>query len=69
MPKWAGTIYELLSAPVSPIEIVLGYVGAASTKSIMLGTLIMATARLFVPFHIMHPLWTLTFLVLTSVTF
>src|SRR6478736_1312423 len=50
MPKWAGTIYELLSAPISPLEIVLGYVGAAATKSIMLGVLIMATARLFVPF-------------------
>ena len=69
MPKWSGTIYELLSAPISPLEIVLGYVGAAATKSIMLGTLIMATARLFVPFEIAHPLWTLAFLVLTSVTF
>jgi ABC-2 type transport system permease protein len=69
MPKWAGTIYELLSAPISPLEIVLGYVGAASTKSIMLGALIMATARLFVPFHIEHPVFTALFLVLTSVTF
>jgi ABC-2 type transport system permease protein len=69
MPKWAGTIYELLSAPISPLEIVLGYVGAAATKSIMLGTLILCTARLFVPFHIEHPLWMAGFLVLTSVTF
>jgi ABC-2 type transport system permease protein len=69
MPKWAGTIYELLSAPVSPIESVLGYVGAASTKSIIIGLVILATARLFVPFEIQHPLWMLTFLVLTSVSF
>jgi ABC-2 type transport system permease protein len=69
MPKWAGTIYELLSAPVSPIESVLGYVGAASTKSVIIGLVILATARLFVPFEIAHPLWMLTFLVLTSVAF
>ncbi len=69
MPKWAGTIYELLSAPVSPIESVLGYVGAASTKSVIIGLVILATARLFVPFEIEHPLWMLTFLVLTSVSF
>jgi ABC-2 type transport system permease protein len=69
MPKWAGTIYELLSAPVSPIESVLGYVGAASTKSIIIGLVILATARLFVPFEIQHPLWMLTFLVLTCVSF
>ncbi len=69
MPKWAGTIYELLSAPVSPIEAVLGYVGAASTKSVIIGLVILATARLFVPFGIEHPLWMLTFLVLTSISF
>ena len=69
MPKWAGTIYELLSAPVSPLEIVVGYVGAAATKSIMLGALILVTARLFVPYHIAHPLWMLCFLLLTAVSF
>ena len=69
MPKWAGTIYELLSAPVSPLEIVIGYVGAAATKSIMLGLLILATARLFVPYEIAHPLWMLCFLLLTAVSF
>jgi len=69
LPKWSGTIYELLSAPVSPIEVVLGYVGAAATKSVMLGVLILATARLFVPYEIAHPLWMAVFLVLTSVTF
>lgn len=69
MPKWAGTIYELLSAPVSPLEIVIGYVGAAATKSIMLGVLILVTARLFVPYHIAHPLWMLCFLLLTAVSF
>ena len=69
MPKWAGTIYELLSAPVSPLEIVIGYVGAAATKSILLGVLILATARLFVPYHIAHPLWMLAFLLLTAVSF
>ncbi len=69
MPKFSGTIYELLSAPVSALEIVVGYVGAAATKSIMLGLLILATARLFVDFSIAHPLWMLAFLVLTSVTF
>jgi ABC-2 type transport system permease protein len=69
LPKWSGTIYELLSAPVSPIEVVLGYVGAATTKSVILGVLILVTARLFVPYHIAHPLWTAVFLVLTSVTF
>jgi len=68
-PRFAGTIYELLSAPVSPFEIVLGYVGAAATKSIMLGVIILATASLFVPIHIAHPFWMLTFLVLTAVTF
>ncbi|PXA92820.1 sugar ABC transporter permease [Caulobacter sp. D4A] len=69
MPKWSGTIYEVLSAPVSPFEIVLGYVGAAASKSLMLGVIILATARLFVPFEIEHPLFMAAFLVLTAVTF
>jgi ABC-2 type transport system permease protein len=69
MPKYAGTIYEVLSAPISYMEIVIGYVGAAATKSLMLGLIIMATARLFVPFHIEHPFWMLGFLILTSLTF
>lgn len=69
MPKWSGTIYELLSAPVSWFEVVLGYVGAAATKSMVLGFLILATARLFVPYQIAHPGWMLGFLVLTAVTF
>ncbi|HZX90320.1 MAG TPA: ABC transporter permease [Rudaea sp.] len=69
LPKWSGTIYELLSAPVSPIEVVIGYVGAAATKSVMLGILILATARIFVPYEIAHPLWMAVFLLLTSVTF
>ena len=69
MPKWAGTIYELLSAPVSYIEVVLGYVGAAATKSVMLGVLILITARVFVPYEIAHPVWMLCFLLLTAVTF
>ena len=68
-PKFTGTIYELLSAPVSYVEVVLGYVGAAATKSIILGLIILATAGLFVPLHIMHPWWMITFLVLTAVTF
>lgn len=68
-PKFVGTIYELLSAPVSASEIVLGYVGAAATKSVVLGLIILATARLFVPFGIVHPVWMLAFLVLTAVTF
>ena len=68
-PKFIGTIYELLSAPVSYIEIVLGYVGAAATKSIVLGLLILGTAGLFVPLQIAHPVWMLAFLVLTAVTF
>ncbi len=68
-PKFIGTIYEILSAPVSYFEIVLGYVGAAATKSIILGLIILATAGLFVPLHIQHPVWMLLFLVLTSVTF
>jgi ABC-2 type transport system permease protein len=69
MPKFAGTIYELLSAPVSALEIVIGYVGAAASKSIVLGLLILATARVFVDFSIAHPVWMLAFLVLTSVSF
>ena len=69
MPKWSGTIYEMLSAPVSALEVVLGYVGAAASKSVMLGTIILITARLFVPFHIAHPLSAVSFLVLTSLTF
>jgi ABC-2 type transport system permease protein len=69
MPKWAGTIFELLSAPLSTIEIVLGYVGAAATKSVMLGVLILITARVFVPYEIAHPFWMLCFLLLTAVTF
>ena len=68
-PKFTGTIYELLSAPVSYVEIVISYVGAAATKSVILGTIILATSGLFVPLEIMHPLWMLTFLVLTAVTF
>jgi ABC-2 type transport system permease protein len=68
-PRFVGTIYEILSAPVSFFEIVLGYVGAAATKSIVLGLIILATAGLFVPLEIRHPLWMLTFLVLTAVTF
>ncbi|HEX2243965.1 MAG TPA: ABC transporter permease, partial [Gammaproteobacteria bacterium] len=68
-PKFTGTIYELLSAPVSSFEIVIGYVGAAATKSIMLSVIILATAGLFVPLEIAHPLWMLTFLVLSAVTF
>ena len=68
-PKFAGTIYELLSAPVSYLEIVVSYVGAAATKSVVLGLIILATARLFVPLHVAHPLWMILFLVLTAVTF
>jgi ABC-2 type transport system permease protein len=68
-PKFIGTIYELLSAPVSYVEIVISYVGAAATKSIILGLLILATSGLFVPLEIAHPLWMILFLVLTSVTF
>jgi ABC-2 type transport system permease protein len=68
-PRFTGTIYEHLSAPVSYFEIVLSYVGAAATKSIILGLIILATAALFVPFKVLHPLWMALFLVLTSVTF
>ena len=69
MPKFSGTIYEVLSAPVSPVEIVVGYVGAAATKSVILGLIILATARLFVDFSILHPFWMISFLMLTAVTF
>jgi ABC-2 type transport system permease protein len=68
-PKFTGTIYELLSAPVSYLEIVLAYVGAAATKSIILGLIILATASVFVPIKILHPLWMAAFLVLTAMTF
>ena len=69
MPKWSGTIYELLSAPVAWWEAVIGYVGAAATKSVILGVIILLTARLFVPYHIIHPAWMAAFLVLTALTF
>jgi ABC-2 type transport system permease protein len=69
MPKFAGTIYEVLSAPISAGEIVLGYVGASATKSVILGLVILATARLFVPYSILHPAWAVGFLVLTSAAF
>ncbi len=69
MPKFSGTIYEVLSAPVSFVEVVLGYVGAAASKSIILGILILITAKCFVDYEILHPIWMLTFLVLTAVTF
>ena len=68
-PKFTGTIYEILSAPISAIEIVLGYVGAAATKSVLIGTIILLTASLFVPLEVLHPGWMVAFLVLTSVTF
>jgi ABC-2 type transport system permease protein len=69
MPKWAGTIYELLSAPVSTPEILLGYVGAAATKSMLIGLVILLTSTFFVPLHIQHPLGMIAFLLLTSVSF
>ena len=68
-PRFVGTIYEILSAPISPLEIVLGYVGAAATKSIILGLIILATSFLFVPLHIEHPFWMLAFLILTALSF
>jgi ABC-2 type transport system permease protein len=68
-PRFTGTIYEILSAPASSLEIVIGYVGAAATKSIVLGLIILATSALFVPLHIAHPLWMLGFLVLTALSF
>lgn len=69
MPKYSGTIYELLSAPISALEIVLGYVGAAATKSILLGFIILITAKFFVNYSVSHPIWMIGFLVLISVTF
>jgi ABC-2 type transport system permease protein len=69
MPRYSGTIYEVLSAPISYVEIVIGYVGAAATKSIILGTLALLTARLFVDFEIAHPIWMVAFLLLTATTF
>jgi ABC-2 type transport system permease protein len=69
LPKFTGTIYELLSAPVSVVEVVIGYVGAAATKSVILGTIILVTARMFVDFGVVHPVWMVTFLLLTSITF
>ena len=69
LPRFTGTIYELLSAPVSPLETVLAYVGAATTKSIILGLVILLTSTLFVPIHIAHPVWMVLFLVLTAATF
>jgi ABC-2 type transport system permease protein len=69
LPKWSGTIFELLSAPVSYVEVLIGYVGAAATKSVMLGVLILVTARVFVPYEILHPAWMVAFLILTAVTF
>ncbi|PKM31362.1 MAG: sugar ABC transporter permease [Gammaproteobacteria bacterium HGW-Gammaproteobacteria-11] len=69
MPRFTGTIYEVLSAPVSPAEIVIGYVGAAATKSVLLGLLVLLTARLFVDYQVQHPFWMLGFLLLTAVTF
>ena len=69
MPKFSGTIYEVLSAPVSYAEIVLGYVGAAATKSVILGVIILITARFFVDYSVLHPFWMLSFLVLTAITF
>lgn len=69
MPRFTGTIYELLSAPVSSLEIVIGYVGAAATKSLILGAIILGTARIFVPYSVDHPVWMVAFLVLTAITF
>ncbi|HTA89113.1 MAG TPA: ABC transporter permease [Polyangiaceae bacterium] len=69
MPKFSGTIYEVLSAPISYVEIVIGYVGAAATKSVALGAIILITARVFVVYQIAHPIWMATFLLLTAVTF
>lgn len=68
-PRFTGTIYEILSAPLSFMEIVLGYVGAAASKSVIIGAIVLATAAFFVPLHIAHPLWMLFFLIMTSVTF
>lgn len=68
-PRFTGTIYEILSAPLSFIEIVIGYVGAAASKSVIIGGIVLATAGFFVPIHIAHPLWMIFFLVMTSITF
>jgi len=68
-PKFTGTIYEVLSAPLSPVEIILGYVGAAASKSVIIGSIILITAEFFVPLEIRHPIWMLTFLILTAVSF
>jgi len=68
-PKFVGTVYELLSAPVSYLEIVIGYVGAAATKSLILGVIVLVTAGLFVPLHVEHPFWMVVFLILTAITF
>ncbi|MDH5648716.1 MAG: ABC transporter permease [Gammaproteobacteria bacterium] len=68
-PKFTGTIYEVLSAPVSPLEVVVGYVGAAASKSLILGSLILITARLFVDYQILHPVWMIAFLFLTAISF
>ena len=68
-PRFTGTIYEILSAPIAPLEIVIGYVGAAASKSVILGVVILATAGLFVDFGVMHPVWMIGFLILTSITF
>ena len=69
LPKFTGTIYEVLSAPISTVEIIIGYVGAAASKSVILGVLILITARFFVEYHIAHPLWMIGFLILTAMTF
>ena len=69
MPKFSGTIYEVLSAPISVYEITMGYIGAAASKSVILGSIILLTARLFVSFSVAHPLWMVVFLLLTSLTF
>lgn len=69
MPRYSGTIYEVLSAPVTATEVVIGYVGAAASKSVLLGLLVLITARLFVPFQIEHPFWMVAFLLLTAITF
>jgi ABC-2 type transport system permease protein len=68
-PKFTGTIYEILSAPISALELVIGYVGAAATKSIIIGVITLATAALFVPLRVMHPAWMIAFMILTSITF
>ncbi len=69
LPRFSGTIFEVLSAPISPLEMIVGYVGAAASKSILLGSIILVTARAFVPYTIEHPVWVIGFLLLTSVTF